>query len=166
MYELVRVGPQELVGEIIKLERDTASIQCYEDTSGLTIDDPVLKTGDPLSVELGPGILSNIFDGIQRPLDKIAKMTNDSVFIPKGVNVPALDQDKEWYFVPLKLKVGDPLGPGYKYGHVFENELLPEHMICLPPKKMGKIKWLAEEGNYTLRDQILEIENVHGKVES
>lgn len=76
MYELVRVGPQELVGEIIKFEQDKASIQCYEDTSGLTVGDPVYKTGDPLSVELGPGILTTIFDGIQRPLETIAKQCN------------------------------------------------------------------------------------------
>jgi len=73
MYELVKVGWDRLVGEIIKLEGDTASIQCYEDTSGLTVHDPVLRTGNPLSVELGPGILGNIFDGIQRPLETIAK---------------------------------------------------------------------------------------------
>lgn len=91
---------------------------------------------------------------------------SNSVFIPKGVNVRALDQDIEWEFIPQKLKVGDPLAPGWQYGHVFENELLPEHMICLPPKKMGKIKWLASEGNYTLKDTILEIENVHGKIET
>lgn len=90
MYELVKVGWNKLVGEIIKLDGDTASIQCYEDTYGLTVGDPVMRTKEPLSVELGPGILGEIFDGIQRPLQSIAKVSS-SVFIPRGVDVPALD---------------------------------------------------------------------------
>lgn len=93
MYELVKVGWDRLVGEIIKLEGDTASIQCYEDTSGLTVGDPVYRTGNPLSVELGPGILKTIFDGIQRPLETIAQ-NSGSVFVPRGVDVPSLDQVK------------------------------------------------------------------------
>lgn len=101
MYELVRVGYEKLVGEIIKLEGDTASIQCYEDTgiypffysilAGLTVGDPVLRKKQPLSVELGPGIMSNIFDGIQRPLEGISKQSK-SPFIPRGSDIPALDQ--------------------------------------------------------------------------
>jgi V-type H+-transporting ATPase subunit A len=106
MYELVRVGNEKLVGEIIKLEGDNASIQCYEDTSGLSLGDPVLRsvcldlsfvdllhcrTRKPLSVELGPGILNNIFDGIQRPLASIATKAGDC-FLPRGIDVPALDQ--------------------------------------------------------------------------
>lgn len=83
MYELVRVGHTELVGEIIRLEGDFATIQVYEETSGVTIGDPVLRTGQPLSVELGPGIMESIFDGIQRPLESIAKTTK-SIYIPKG----------------------------------------------------------------------------------
>ena len=90
MYELVKVGWDKLVGEIIKLERDTASIQCYEDTSGLTVGDPILRTKQPLSVELGPGILSNIFDGIQRPLETIAQVCQ-TVFVPKGIEIPCFD---------------------------------------------------------------------------
>jgi len=101
MYELVKVGWDKLVGEIIKLEGDTASLQCYEDTSGLTVGDPVLRTGNPLSVELGPGIMETIFDGIQRPLKTIADRSK-SVFVPRGVDVPSLDQDKLWYFTPYK----------------------------------------------------------------
>merc|ERR1739838_840388 len=97
MYELVKVGWDKLVGEIIKLERDTASIQCYEDTSGLTIGDPILRTGKPLSVELGPGILENIFDGIQRPLKTIYEKTG-SLFVPKGVELPNLSREREWCF--------------------------------------------------------------------
>jgi len=105
MYELVKIGWDKLVGEIIKLEGDSASIQCYEDTSGLTVGDPIIKTGNPLSVELGPGILETIFDGIQRPLETISKISG-SVFVPRGVDVPSLDQTKNWDYTPLKsLKV-------------------------------------------------------------
>jgi len=93
MYELVRVGHNMLVGEIIRLEGDTATIQVYEDTSGLTVGDPVARTGKPLSVELGPGIMGTIFDGIQRPLQDIADLTA-SIFIPKGINTPALNKKK------------------------------------------------------------------------
>lgn len=103
MYELVKVGYDKLVGEIIKLDGDSAFIQCYEDTSGLTVGDPVERTKQPLSVELGPGILDQIFDGIQRPLKVIADFSH-SVFVPKGVDVPSLDPKKMWGFQPLKIK--------------------------------------------------------------
>ncbi len=99
--ELVRVGHFGLVGEIIRLEGDTATIQVYEETGGLTVGDPVLRTGKPLSVELGPGIMGNIFDGIQRPLEEIAHVAG-TVFIPRGVDTPALDKSKMWHFVPSK----------------------------------------------------------------
>ena len=104
MYELVRVGYSELVGEIIRLEGEMATIQVYEETSGVTVGDPVLRTGKPLSVELGPGIMGSIFDGIQRPLKDINEMTQ-SIYIPKGVNVPALSRTTKWDFSPLNIKV-------------------------------------------------------------
>lgn len=104
MYELVRVGYSELVGEIIRLEGEMATIQVYEETSGVTVGDPVLRTGKPLSVELGPGIMGSIFDGIQRPLKDINEMTQ-SIYIPKGVNVPALSRTAKWEFAPLNIKV-------------------------------------------------------------
>ena len=97
MYELVRVGHSKLVGEIIKLEGDTASIQVYEDTSGLTVGDPVLRKKQPLSVELGPGIMGTIFDGIQRPLEHIFQDSGD-VYVPKGVDIPCLSRDVRWTF--------------------------------------------------------------------
>jgi V-type H+-transporting ATPase subunit A len=98
MYELVRVGTQMLVGEIIRLERDTASIQVYEDTSGLTVGDPIMRTKAPLSLELGPGIMNNIFDGIQRPLKDICEVSGDAVYIDKGITVNALDRTKTWEY--------------------------------------------------------------------
>lgn len=99
MFELVKVGWDKLVGEIIKLDGDTASIQCYEDTSGLTVGDPVMRTKQPLSVSLGPGILEEIFDGIQRPLEVIANLAK-TVFVPRGVDVAALNKHKKWDWKP------------------------------------------------------------------
>lgn len=122
MYELVRVGYSELVGEIIRLEGDMATIQVnlffticrslkknafmqvYEETSGVTVGDPVLRTGKPLSVELGPGIMGSIFDGIQRPLKDINELTQ-SIYIPRGVNTPALSVTTEWDFRPENIRV-------------------------------------------------------------
>jgi V-type H+-transporting ATPase subunit A len=158
MFELVKIGWDKLVGEIIKLEGDTASIQCYEDTSGLTVGDPILRTKNPLSVELGPGILSTIFDGIQRPLKVIAK-NSDSVFIPKGVEVPSLDRKKNWDFKPEdRIKIGQILAGGDILGNVFENNLFDDHKILLPPKARGKVTWVAPAGSYTLEDKIVELE--------
>uniref|UniRef100_K7GDU5 H(+)-transporting two-sector ATPase n=1 Tax=Pelodiscus sinensis TaxID=13735 RepID=K7GDU5_PELSI len=106
MYELVRVGHTELVGEIIRLEGDLATIQVYEETSGVCVGDPVLRTGKPLSVELGPGIMGSIFDGIQRPLKDITELTQ-SIYIPRGINIPALSKDIKWDFIPSQsVRVG------------------------------------------------------------
>ncbi|EHA8589816.1 Vacuolar proton pump3 [Cocos nucifera] len=149
MYELVRVGYDNLIGEIIRLEGDSATIQVYEETAGLMVNDPVLRTHKPLSVELGPGILGNIFDGIQRPLKTIALKSGD-VYIPRGVSVPALDKDTLWEFEPKKLAVGDLLTGGDLYATVFENTLM-QHSVALPPGSMGKITYIAPSGHYSLK---------------
>uniref|UniRef100_A0A131YYZ1 H(+)-transporting two-sector ATPase n=1 Tax=Rhipicephalus appendiculatus TaxID=34631 RepID=A0A131YYZ1_RHIAP len=156
MYELVRVGHEELVGEIIKLDGDMATIQVYEETSGLTVGDPVLRTGKPLSVELGPGIMNNIFDGIQRPLREIHALFN-SIYLPKGVSTPALRRDIKWEFKPTNFKVGSHVTGGDIYGLVQENSLV-QHKIMLPPKSKGTITYIAEPGNYSVDEKILEIE--------
>lgn len=157
MYELVRVGHSELVGEIIRLEGDLATIQVYEETSGVTIGDPVLRTGKPLSVELGPGILGNIFDGIQRPLKDISDLT-ESIYIPRGVNVSSLSIDNQWPFQPTKdFRVGSHISGGDIYAAVRENSLI-EHRIMLPPKAAGTITFIAEPGDYTINDVVLETE--------
>ncbi|BHF77449.1 V-type proton ATPase catalytic subunit A [Sparganum proliferum] len=157
MYELVRVGHDNLVGEIIRLEGDTATIQVYEDTSGVTVGDPVQKTGKPLSVELGPGILDSIFDGIQRPLQDIRAFT-DSIYIPKGVSAPSLDRKIAWEFDPMpNLRVGMHITGGDIYGTVNENSLV-QHKLMLSPKDQGTIRWIAPPGNYTILDKVLETE--------
>ena len=158
MYELVKVGWDKLVGEIIKLEGDTASIQCYEDTSGLTVGDPVQRTGNPLSVELGPGILGTIFDGIQRPLKTVAEMSG-SVYVPRGVDIPPLDQNKEWEWKPNPdLKVGDLLTGGDVIGSIYENELFNRHKIMLPPNAQGRVKELMPEGNYNVQQTMVVVD--------
>ena len=157
VYELVKIGWDKLVGEIIKLEGDTASIQCYEDTSGLTVGDPVLRTGNALSVELGPGILETIYDGIQRPLATIAKLSN-SVYVPRGVDVPSLDGDKSWEWNPADLSVGDIVSGGDVLGYVYENELFNKHRIMVPPKGRGRVKEVMEAGSYTCREPVVVVE--------
>ena len=127
----------------------------YEETSGLSEGDPVVRTGAPLSVELGPGLLGNIFDGIQRPLENIAKSTGD-VFIPRGVALPALDADRRWEFSPV-VKPGDRVSGGDVYATVFENTLLKHH-VMLPPETMGKVTYVAPAGDYTVGEKVIELE--------
>uniref|UniRef100_A0A5S6QIR5 H(+)-transporting two-sector ATPase n=1 Tax=Trichuris muris TaxID=70415 RepID=A0A5S6QIR5_TRIMR len=157
MYELVRVGHFELVGEIIRLEGDMATIQVYEETSAVTVGDPVLRTGKPLSVELGPGIMGSIFDGIQRPLSDIADLTH-SIYIPKGVNVNALSRTLDWDFQPSSnFRVGSHVSGGDVLGVVHENTLV-KHKIMLPPRACGTISYIAPAGNYRVDDVVLEAE--------
>nr|CAH0107829.1 unnamed protein product [Daphnia galeata] len=156
MYELVRVGYSELVGEIIRLEGDMATIQVYEETSGVTVGDPVLRTGKPLSVELGPGIMESIFDGIQRPLKDINELTQ-SIYIPRGVNTPSLSVTAEWDFKPSNIRIGSHVTGGDIYGTVFENRMV-KHKMMLPPRARGTVTWMASPGHYRVTDKILQIE--------
>ncbi|KZF20201.1 vacuolar ATP synthase catalytic subunit A [Xylona heveae TC161] len=157
MYELVRVGHDKLVGEVIRIEGDKATVQVYEETAGVTVGDPVIRTGKPLSVELGPGLMETIYDGIQRPLKSISSVS-DSIYIPRGIDVPSLDREVKWDFVPGSLKVGDHITGGDIFGSVFENTLLDDHKILLPPRARGTITHIAEKGSYTVDEKILEVE--------
>merc|ERR1712113_632617 len=157
MYEVVRVGRDNLVGEIIRLEGNTASIQVYEDTSGLTVGDPLKKTGLPLSLELGPGILDGIYDGIQRPLDRIQQMAQ-SVFVPRGVDVPNLDREKQWDFTPKNIKVGDLVTGGDIVGIIAENGLFKNHFVMVPPDVSGRVKKVLPAGKYTIETAVVEVE--------
>ncbi|KAG2205592.1 hypothetical protein INT46_005512 [Mucor plumbeus] len=157
MYELVRVGHTELVGEVIRIDGDKTTIQVYEETGGLTVGDPVLRSGKPLSVELGPGLMSNIYDGIQRPLKDIQHVSQ-SIYIPRGISTPALDKSFGWDFEPLNFQVGDHITGGDIYGKVYENSLVSIHNIMLPPKSRGTITYIAPKGQYTLEDVVLETE--------
>lgn len=163
MYELVRVGHHKLVGEIIKLEGDTASIQVYEDTSGLTVGDPVLRKKQPLSVELGPGIMGTIFDGIQRPLEHIFRESGN-VYVPKGVDVPSLSRASRWTFTPGDFREGQPISGGDVIGVVYENEIIDSHKILCPPNVYGvvsKIYTAGTDGNETfvVDDVVMEVYN-------
>ncbi|THV08081.1 V-type ATPase [Dendrothele bispora CBS 962.96] len=157
MYELVRVGHDELVGEVIRIEADKATIQVYEETSGVTVGDPVLRTGKPLSVELGPGLMGNIVDGIQRPLRSIQELSK-SIYIPRGINTDALDRSLQWDFKPASFKVGDHISGGDIFGGVYENSLVDNHKIMLPPRALGTITHIAEKGSYAVDDVVLETE--------
>ena len=128
MYDIVRVGKEKLIGEIIRLDGETAFVQVYEDTSGLYLGEPIESTGAPLALELGPGMLSSIYDGIQRPLDKIRDAQGD--FISRGVIVTSLDRGRKWTFVP-KVKQGDRVGPGDILGEVQEYSYA--HRVMVPP---------------------------------
>ncbi|MGC8936157.1 MAG: V-type ATP synthase subunit A [Candidatus Methanomethylicaceae archaeon] len=153
MHELTMVGNEELIGEVIRVEGDLATIQVYEDTAGLKLGEPVKGSGMPLAVELGPGLLQSIFDGIQRPLTVIREATGD--FVRRGVKATALPRNKKWHFTPLK-KVGEHVTPGSIIGKVQETPLL-EHRILVPPNREGKIEFIAEEGDYTIEDCIAKL---------
>lgn len=158
MFDVVRVSDSKLIGEIIEMHGDRASIQVYEETSGLGTGEPVESTGEPLSVELGPGLIEGIFDGIQRPLEKIRELVGNSLV--RGVKVPALDREKKWHFVP-KVKAGDKVVGGDILGTVQETEIV-EHRIMVKPGVVGTVKSIAE-GNYTVTEQIGSIETANGE---
>lgn len=155
MYDVVYVGKHGLVGEIIELKGDQAFIQVYEETSGIGPGEPVVSTGMPLSVELGPGLIESIFDGIQRPLNLVEEMAR-SPFITRGLKVNALDRDKKWYFVP-KVKEGEDLEEGDILG-VVQETVLVEHRIMVPPGKKGRLKKIVKEGDYTVEEVIAVLE--------
>lgn len=157
MFDVVRVSDSKLIGEIIEMHGDRASIQVYEETSGLGTGEPVESTGEPLSVELGPGLIEGIFDGIQRPLEKIRELVGNSLV--RGVEVPALDREKKWHFVP-KVKPGDKVVGGDILGTVQETEIV-EHRIMVKPGVVGTVKAIAE-GDYTVTEQIGSIETANG----
>lgn len=158
MFDVVRVSDSKLIGEIIEMHGDRASIQVYEETSGLGTGEPVESTGEPLSVELGPGLIEGIFDGIQRPLEKIRELVGNSLV--RGVEVPALDREKKWHFVP-KVKAGDKVVGGDILGTVQETEIV-EHRIMVKPGVVGTVKAIAE-GDYTVTEQIGSIETANGE---
>lgn len=155
MYELVKVGAEGLTGEIIKIEKDKVTIQVYEETSGLCVDDVILRTGKPLCAELGPGMFENIYDGIQRPLRDIQSAIN-SIYIPRGIDIPSLDRKREYEFVPRVLE-NEYVFEGDILGEIFENSLI-QTKILVPPKTTGKLIFIASKGSYTLTDVVAEVE--------
>ena len=149
LFDVVRVSKHRLIGEIIEMHGDAASIQVYEETSGLAPGEPVESTGSPLSVELGPGLISNIYDGIQRPLEDIMAICGTN--LQRGVEVPSLSREKKWEFNP-SVKAGDRVEAGDTLGTVQETDIVL-HKIMVPPSVKGTIKSI-ESGEFTVTDTI------------
>ena len=158
MFDVVRVSSQRLTGEIIEMHGDEASIQVYEETSGLAPGAPVESTGEPMSVELGPGLIGSIYDGIQRPLDDIMGLSGNNLH--RGVEVPALKRDRQWEFVPA-LKVGDSVAAGDVLGTVQETEIVT-HKIMVPPGLLGTVKDIRA-GAFPVTETVAVVETPDGK---
>ena len=160
MYDVVRVSEKKLIGEIIELHGDQASIQVYEDTAGLGPGEPVYSTGMPLSVELGPGMVGAIYDGIQRPLDVIREQVGD--YITRGIDVPALDREKEWEFEP-QVKKGDKVVGGDILGIVQETAVVA-HKVLVPPGLSGIVA-AVEKGKFTVEQTVARLKTEDGTVD-
>ena len=154
MFDVVRIGEMGLMGEIIRLEGNTAQIQVYEDTTGLKPGEKVVNTQRPLSMQLGPGLLTSIYDGIQRPLNVLAEESGD--FISRGKMIPALDQKKKWDFIPVK-KNGDQVSPGEIIAEVQETPLI-KHKIMVPYNVSGELVDISE-GQFTVNDKVAAVKN-------
>ncbi len=162
MYDVVRVGEERLIGEIIEMHEDRASVQVYEETSGLGTGTEVVSTGAPLSVELGPGLITTIYDGIQRPLENIRAMIGNN--LKRGIEVPSLDREKKWHFVPC-VAAGDTVVPGDVVGTVQETDIV-NHKIMVPPNvKGGTVKSIAE-GDYTVEETVAVLTTADGAEEN
>ena len=157
MFDVVRVSKERLIGEIIEIHGGDASIQVYEETSGLGPGEPVESTGTPLSVELGPGLISSIFDGIQRPLEEIYQLSGTNLH--RGIEVPSLKRDVKWHFVPV-MKAGDEVVAGDIIGTVQETEIV-SHKIMIPQGVIGKIASISE-GDYTVTETVAVVETANG----
>jgi len=149
MYDVVKVGKEELMGEVIKIQEQMTIIQVYEDTSGIRPGEPVTNTGLPLAVELGPGLLRSIYDGIQRPLEVL--ITKQGNFISRGVTAPGLDRAKKWEFKPV-VKAGDRVGPGSILGEVQETNIV--HRVMVPPKAKGGTVKSIRPGSFTVEEVV------------
>ncbi len=160
MADVVRVGDQQLIGEILNMTGDRASIQVYEETSGLGPGADVVTTGAPLSVELGPGLIENIYDGIQRPLEEIVRRVGAN--ITRGIQVPPLNREKLWKFTPV-AQTGDAVTAGDVLGTVPETEVVL-HKIMVPNGLTGTVEWLAEAGQYNITQPIARIRTANGEV--
>lgn len=160
MLEMVYVGNQKLLGEVISISKDKTTIQVYEQTTGLMPGEPVFPTGEAISVILGPGLLTNIFDGIERPLREIAK--NEGIYIPTGSDVEPLDKEKAWD-VKLTVKKGDHVKFGEIYATIQETAMI-EHRLLVPKGFDGRVIEVKKDGSYKLDDVIAKVEDSHGNV--
>ena len=159
MFDVVRVGEGRLIGEIIEMHGDRASIQVYEETAGLGRGDKVVSTGAPLSVELAPGLVSNIYDGIQRPLEEMFRVSGPN--IGRGIDLPAVNRSKKWTFVPT-LKIGSPVVPGTIIGYVDETEVI-KHRIMIPMGVSGTLATISA-GDYTVEETVATVKDKDGDI--
>lgn len=159
MFDVVRVGEKQLIGEIIEMHGDRASVQVYEETAGIGRGDRVVSTGSPLSVELGPGIITNIYDGIQRPLEAMHKKYGPNII--KGIDEPAIDREARWQFVAT-ARMGDTVAGGDFLGYVEETKAV-KHWIMVPPGQRGKLTELLS-GSYRVTDTIGRLQNDKGEI--
>ncbi len=158
LNEMVTVGMHKLIGEVVSIDGDEATVQVYEETEGLKAGELIFRTGGPLSVTLGPGMLGNIFDGIQRPLDRINSISKN--FIPEGIGLITLDDNKAWE-THVTVKAGDELRAGMVYATVQETSSIM-HKVMVPPGISGKVKQVKPDGSYTLKDTIVVLEKTSG----
>lgn len=158
MQEMVYAGEEELVGEVIGVTEDVTIVQVYEDTAGLKVGEPVLGTGEPLCITLAPGILNDIFDGIERPLKEIRQLSG--AFIKRGLKVSSLDEKKTWN-VKMQVKKGDAVTGGDIIATTPETSLI-EHKVMVPPGVMGTVEWVAPDGSYTIAEPIVRLQTENG----
>lgn len=158
MREMVLVGDKQLIGEVISVDRETATIQVYEETTGLMRGEGIISTGKPLSVKLGPGIIKNIFDGIERPLLKMYE--TGTAFIPEGVGMITIDEQKLWN-VKILVKAGDEISEGSIYATVQETDLV-EHRLMVPPGIKGKVVFAEKDGSYNIEQVLVKLETEQG----
>ena len=156
MNDVVYVGEEGLMGEVIEIEGDITTIQVYEETSGVAPGEPVENTGEPLTVDLGPGLLDSIYDGVQRPLDVLQEKMN-SAFLDRGVDAPGIDLEKEWEFVP-EVEEGDAVDPGDVVGTVPETVTI-EHKVLVPPNSEGGEVVAVEDGELTVEETVVELDS-------
>ena len=153
VYDVVEVSENKLIGEIIEMREDRASIQVYEETTGIGPGEPVRTTGQPLSIELGPGLIAEMFDGIQRPLEELKDQSGD--FLLRGFSAPSLNRERKWGFKPT-VKAGDTVEDGDIIGVVQETPIV-EHRIMVPKGMAGTVKSI-QEGEYTVTDTVCNTE--------
>ena len=160
MMDMVHVGNEGLIGEVVGVSGGVTTVQVYEDTAGLAPGQPVTTTGAPMSVKLGPGLLSNIFDGIARPLNVIQDKAGP--FITRGINISALDEEKLWD-TTITVKVGDAIRPGTQYAYCQETSLI-QHRCLAPAGVEGKVTRVLPNGSYNVNEVLVEVTNLYGKV--
>jgi V/A-type H+/Na+-transporting ATPase subunit A len=152
LYDVVEIGEKRLIGEIIRLEGDKATIQIYEDNTGMRVGESAWSLERPLSVHLGPGLLGEIYDGIQRPLEQIKTIAGG--FIPAGIKIPPLPAEKKWHFVPA-AKPGDEVKPGAIVAEVRESSTIMHRLVVFPEIPPSRVEWVAPEGDYTISETVL-----------